>query len=131
MVIGAGLDLSSFPLSTFSLSSFLSSFSSTFLSSFSSASTLISGSELTSVRAVDGALSICPSFSFSESSVVAESTEDSDSWLLVLLVLRLLAVLVRCRDTFPVCGGEARLGETSCMHLRKSRYATGGVMGVF
>ena len=122
MVMGAGLDFSCFPWSTSTLPSFLSS--------FSSASTLISG-ELTSVRAVDGALSICPSFSFSESSVVAESIEDSESLLLVLLVLRLLAVLVRFRGAFPVCGGEARLGETSCMHLRKSRYATGGVMGVF
>lgn len=127
MVMGAGLDFSGFSLST---SSLLSSFLSSCFSSFSSASTLISGSELTSERAVDGAVSICASFSFSESSVIAESIEDSESLLLVLLVLRLLAVLVRFRGAFPVCGGEARLGETSCMHFRKSRYATGGVMGV-
>lgn len=119
MVMGAGLDFPCFSLSAFSLSS------------SSSASTLISGWQLTSERAVDGAVSICSSFSFSEPSVVAESIEDSESLLLVLLVLRLLAVLVRFRGAFPVCGGEAKLGETSCMHLRKSRYATGGVMGVF
>jgi len=49
--------------------------------------------------------------------------------LLVLLVV--LAVLVRFKTDFPVCGGEARQGETSDMPLRKSRYATGGVIGVF
>lgn len=128
MVIGAGLDFPCFSLST---SSLLSSFLASCFSSFSSTSILISGSEFTSEQAVDGAVSMCDSLSFSESSVMAESIEDSESLLPVLLVLRLLAVLVRFRSAFPVCGGEARLGETSCMHFRKSRYATGGVMGVF
>jgi hypothetical protein len=85
-----------------------------------------SHSQLTSVRAVDGALSIWSPFSFSESSVSVEAA------LVVLPLLRvLLAVLARFRTDFPVCGGEARHGETRDMPLRKSRYATGGVMGVF
>jgi hypothetical protein len=85
-----------------------------------------SHSLLRSDRAVDGALSISSPFSFPERS---ESVEALLRLLLLLSVL--LAVLVRFRTAFPVCGGEARLGETSAMLFRKSRYATGGVMGVF
>lgn len=81
-----------------------------------------SHSQLTSVRAVDGALSICSPFSFSESS---DSTEPLLLVLLALPVLLLLsvllAVLVLFRRAFPVCGGEARFGETSDMPFRKSR----------
>jgi hypothetical protein len=47
------------------------------------------------------------------------------------VLLRVLAVLVRFRADFPVCGGEASAGETIDIPLRKSVYATGGVMGVF
>jgi hypothetical protein len=85
-----------------------------------------SHSQLTSVRAVDGALSIWSPFSFSDSSVSVEAA------LVVLLLLRvLLAVLARFNTDLPVCGGDARHGETRDMPFRKSRYATGGVMGVF
>lgn len=78
-----------------------------------------SHSQLGSVRAVDGALSICSPFSFPESS---DSTEPPLLVLAVLLLLRvLLAVLVRFRSAFPVCGGDARLGETNDMLFRKSR----------
>lgn len=94
-----------------------------------------SPSSLTSVRAVDGALSIWSLFSFSESSVSVEALLALLSLLRALLVLLVvlvvLAVLVRFRRDFPVCGGEARHGETRDMPLRKSRYATGGVIGVF
>lgn len=102
-----------------------------FVFSTSSSFTLTSSShpQLRSERAVDGPLSICSPLSFSESS------ESAVSLLLVLLVLRLLltvlTVLVRFRADFPVCGGEARAGETMAIPLRKSVYATGGVMGVF
>jgi hypothetical protein len=85
-----------------------------------------SPSQLSSDRAVVGALSICSPFSFSESSGSVEA-------LVVLLSLLrvLLAVLVRFSIDLPVCGGEAMLGDASDMPFRKSRYATGGVMGVF
>jgi hypothetical protein len=73
-------------------------------------------SELSSDRAVDGALSTCSPLPFSESS------DPVVVLLVVLLLLRvLLAVLVRLRTDLPVCGGEAMLGETSDMPLRKSR----------
>ena len=52
-------------------------------------------------------------------------------FVLLALLPMLLAVLVRLKTAFPVCGGEARLGETSDMLFKKSRYATGGVIGVF
>ena len=95
-------------------------------------------SSLSSVRAVDGALSIWSLFSFSESSVsvvvllaLLALLTLLRALLVLLTVLVVLAVLVRFRRDFPVCGGEARHGETRDMPLRKSRYATGGVMGVF
>ena len=95
-------------------------------------------SSLSSVRAVDGALSIWSLFSFSESSVsvvvllaLLALLALLRALLVLLTVLVVLAVLVRFRRDFPVCGGEARQGDTSDMPLRKSRYATGGVMGVF
>lgn len=86
---------------------------------FSSSCGGFSSTSLTSVRAVDGALSIrSPPFSFSESSDFAESAEE----LLLLEWLRvLLAVLVRLITALPVWGGEARLGDTSVMLLRKSK----------
>jgi hypothetical protein len=83
-------------------------------------------SQLTSDRAVEGALSISPSLSFSDSSDFVEV-----SLVLLVLLSALLTVLVRCNIDLLVCGGEARLGETSDMVFKKSRYATGGVMGVF
>ena len=91
---------------------------------------------LGSVCAVDGALSVgCSSFSFSGSSVsvgvVLAVLALLRALLVLLTVLVVLAVLVRLSRDLPVCGGEARQGETSDMPLRKSRYATGGVMGVF
>jgi hypothetical protein len=92
----------------------------------------LSHSQLSSDRAVDGALSIWSPFSFSESSVSVEELLALLSLLRALLVLLVvLDVLVRFRTDFPVCGGEARHGDTSDMPLRKSRYATGGVIGVF
>ena len=106
VLIGAGLGLLSF--------------------SFSFSFSFSSHSQLSSVRAVDGALSISSPFSFSEASDPVEPL------LRLLVLLRvLLAVLVRLITDLPVCGGEARHGETSDMPFRKSRYATGGVMGVF
>lgn len=94
-----------------------------------------SHSQLRSVRAVDGALSTWSPFSFSESSVSVDVLlvllTLLRALLVLLTVLVLLVVLVRFRTDFPVCGGEARHGETSDMPLRKSKYATGGVMGVF
>jgi hypothetical protein len=85
-----------------------------------------SHSQLSSDRAVDGALSTCSALSFSGSS------DSVELLLLVLVLLRVvLAVLVRFKTAFPVCGGEVRFGETRDMLFRKSRYATGGEMGVF
>lgn len=73
-------------------------------------------SELSSDLAVDGVLATCSPLSFSE------SPDSVEVLLVVLPLLRvLLAVLVRLRTDFPVCGGEAMLGETSDMPLRKSR----------
>lgn len=83
---------------------------------FSSLGFSSSSDSLTSVRAVDGALSICSPFSFSGSSDFAESVELLLEWLRVLL-----AVLVRLITALPVWGGEARLGDTSDMLLRKSK----------
>jgi hypothetical protein len=81
-----------------------------------------SHSQLSSDRAVDGALSIWSPFSFSESSVSVEELLALLSLLRALLVLLVvLTVLVRFNTDFPVCGGEARHGETSDMPLRKSR----------
>lgn len=85
-------------------------------------------SQLSSVRAVDGPLSIWSPFSFSESSVSVETLLGLLSLLSLLSLLRallvllvVLVVLARFNIDFPVCGGEARHGETSDMPLRKSR----------
>jgi len=122
--IGAGLGLLVFSLLV-SASSFLSL---SFSLSRSFSVSLELHSQLSSDRAVEGALSICSPFSFSESSEFAEVLLE----LLVLVLLNvLLAVLVRCMAALPVCGGEAMLGETMDIALRKSMYATGGVIGVF
>lgn len=75
-----------------------------------------SHSQLRSDRAVDGALSISSPLSFPEAS---ESVEPLLRLLLLLSVLPV--VLVRFRIAFPVCGGDARLGETSAMLFRKSK----------
>lgn len=72
-------------------------------------------SQLSSDRAVDGALSIWSPFSFSESSVSVEEL------LALLVLLVVLTVLVRFNTAFPVCGGEARHGEINDMPLRKSK----------
>lgn len=91
--------------------------SSSFSFSFSS------HSQLSSDRAVDGALSIwSPLDSFSESSVSVEELLALLSLLRALLVLLVvLTVLVRFSTDFPVCGGEARHGEIRDMPLRKSK----------
>lgn len=90
---------------------------------------------LLSVRAVDGAPSVSASplsFSASSGSVLVLVVLSRLSLLRALLVLLVvLVVLVRLRADFPVCGGEARHGEINDMPFKKSRYATGGVMGVF
>jgi hypothetical protein len=94
--------------------------------SFSLSFSFSSHSQLSSDRAVDGALSIwSPLDSFSESSVSVEELLALLSLLRALLVLLVLlvvlTVLVRFSTDFPVCGGEARHGEISDMPLRKSR----------
>lgn len=94
-------------------------FSPSFSFSFSS---FPSHSQLSSDRAVEGALSTWSAFSFSGSSVSVEALLAALSLLCALLVvLVVLAVLVRFRWDFPVCGGEARHGDTSDIPLRKSK----------
>ena len=82
-------------------------------------------SQLSSDRAVDGPLSIWSPFSFSESSVSVEALLGLLSLLsllrALLVLLVVLVLLARFNVDLPVCGGEARHGETSDMPLRKSR----------
>lgn len=99
--MGAGFEPFSFCLSLSSLSLF---------------SSRSSQPQLRSDLAVDGGLSTCRSFSFSEFSDSVVPVLPLLLWLSVLL-----AVLVRLDAAFPVCGGEAKFGEASDMLFRKSR----------
>lgn len=85
--------------------------------SLSFSGSLWTHSQLTSERAVEGALSISSPLSLSESSeFAAEVLLRLLEWLSVVL-----RVLDRFRTDLPVWGGDARLGETRDMLLRKSK----------